>query len=84
MNNVMIGAISANSYAKRKNLLLKKFQVDTDKIFASYDKEVKAKGLTSIADTNKLWRSKYAKKLEKIEKMHHERYRVLWNSYHNK
>ena len=76
-----IGVISANSYAKRKNLLLKKFEADTDKIFATYDKEVKTKGLTSISDTNKLWRAKYATKLEKIEKIHGERYRVLWNSY---
>lgn len=82
MNNIMIGAISASSYAKRKNALLKKFQADTDKIFAAYDKEVKSKGLTSIADTNKLFRSKYAPKLEKIEKAHHEKYRTLWNSYH--
>ena len=84
--NIMIGigAISANSYAKRKNLLLKKFEADTDKIFAAYDKEVKTKGLTSISDTNKLFRTKYATKLEKIEKMHHERYKVLWNSYHLK
>lgn len=81
--NIMIGigAISANSYAKRKNLLLKKHQLVTDKIFDTFDKEAKAKGLTSVADTNKLWRSKYATKLEKIEKIHDERYRVLWNSY---
>lgn len=84
--NIMIGigAIGANSYAKRKNLLLKKFEAETDKIFATYNKEVKTKGLTSIADTNKLWRAKYAAKLEKIEKAHHERYKVLWNSFHNK
>ena len=79
--NVLIGAISASSYAKRKNLLLKKFEADTDKIFAAYDKEVKTKGLTSISDTNKLWKAKYATKLEKIEKIHGDRYRVLWNSY---
>jgi len=79
--NIMIGAISTSSYAKRKNVLLKKFKEDTDKIFAAFDKEVKSKGLTTISDTNKLFKSKYAPKLEKIEKAHHEKYKTLWNSY---
>jgi hypothetical protein len=83
-NNVMIGAISKGSYERKKNALIKKFDVDTRKIFTSYNKEVKAKGLSTIAETNKLWRSKYAPKLDKIEKIHDEEYKVLWNSYHRK
>ena len=62
--------------------LLKKYKSDTDKVFSAYNKEVKSKKLTSISDTNTLWRSKYAAKLDKIDKAHDIAYKKVWTEFH--
>lgn len=62
---------------------LKKYKKQTDAIFRAYNKEVKAKKLTTIPETNGLWREKYASKMDAIEKKHDIEYKKIWNKFHN-
>ena len=72
------------NFKKEVGPLLKKFKERTDKIFLQYNKEVKAKNITSISEQNKLWREKYKERLEKIEKEHNEKYKKLWYKFFKK
>lgn len=63
---------------------LKKNEKETDKIFNAYDKEVKAKKLTTTSELNTLWRTKYASKLKSWEEKHEREYKKLWTKFHKK
>jgi hypothetical protein len=54
------------------------------KIFSDFDKEKKAKNITSTADNNKLWDSKYKAKFDAKMKKSQEEYTKIWNKYHKK
>lgn len=64
--------------------LIKKYKTQTDKIFADFNKEIKAKKLSSTAETNELWRSKYADKFKKAEEKHHSEYKAVWTKFYSK
>lgn len=64
--------------------IIKKYKSQTDKIFADFNKEVKAKKLVSTAETNDLWRSKYANKLKKVDDKHDLEYKSVWTKFHSK
>jgi hypothetical protein len=62
---------------------LKKEEKLTDKIFADFEKEKKAKKIKTVAEENALWR-KYAPKLKAIEDSHEVEYMKIWNKFHKK
>jgi hypothetical protein len=63
---------------------LKKEEKLTDKIFADFEKEQKAKKIKTVSEENALWRSKYAPKLKAIEDNHEVEYMKIWNKFHKK
>ena len=72
------------TWSETINPYLKKWKAETDKIFTAYNKEVKQKKLTSISETNKLFREKYQPKIDKFEEKHDKEYKKIWNKYHKK
>lgn len=66
------------------NPYLKKYKSQTDKVFTAYNKEVKQKKITSIAETNKLFKEKYQNKIDILEEKHNEEYKKIWNKFHKK
>ena len=63
---------------------LKKNEKETNKIFEAFEKEKKAKKITTISEENTLWRSKYAPKLKVWEEKHEREYKKLWSKFHKK
>jgi len=80
---VLLGAIKRpwSEYIKPH---LKKLEKSTNSIFKSFEKERKLKNISSVDDSNKLWRAKYKEKFDKIEKKSDEEYRKLWYKFHQK
>ena len=54
---VFIGSVK--SWRSVVDPITKKFKIQTDRLFASYARQVKAQGITTTAEHNKLWREKY-------------------------
>ena len=83
--NVLIGNVPTLSKAKQAgwkkvHAHIKKYESDTDKLLAAFYKEVKAKGLSAKADTNKLWQEKYGNKLVDIMTIYRKEHKVLLNN----
>jgi hypothetical protein len=64
--------------------LLNKQEKETNKLFASFEKEKTSKKLKTTAEENSLWRSKYASKLKDIEAKHEKEYNIIWKKFHSK
>ena len=83
--NVLIGNVPTLSKAKQAgwkkvHAHIKKYESDTDKLLAAFYKEAKAKGLTSKADKDKLWQSKYGDKLVDIMTIYRKEHKVILNN----
>jgi len=83
--NILIGNVPTLSKAKQAgwkkvHAHIKKYESDTDKLLAAFYKEVKAKGLSAKADTNKLWQEKYGNKLVDIMTIYRKEHKVLLNN----
>jgi aminoglycoside N3'-acetyltransferase len=63
---------------------LDKDEKEFKKIFAAFEKEKKAKNITSTADNNKLWNAKYKDKFDAKMKKSREEYTKIWTKYHQK
>ena len=63
---------------------LDKDEKEFKKIFSAFNKEKEAKKITSTADSNKLWDSKYKSKFDAKMKKSQEEYTKIWNKYHKK
>ena len=83
MSKVFIGGIgSTKTWRETVNPITKKFKLETDKLFAAYNKEIKAKGITTTAEHNELWREKYSEKFNKIDKRHAKEYKKAFLNFH--
>jgi hypothetical protein len=79
---VLLGAIKKpfNEYIKPH---LNKYEKKTNLVFNDFQKERRLKNLKTLTEINRLWNSKYLKKMEKLDKESLEEYRKLYYKFHN-
>jgi len=63
---------------------LDKLDKSFKKIQSDFEKEKKAKGITTIVDNNKLWNTKYKPKFDALMRKSQDEYTKIWNKYHGK
>jgi len=78
-----IGA-TKKTWSATINPHLKKMDKSFGAIFSSFEKEKKAKGLTTILEENKLWVSKYQPKMDKLSKEIDAEYKKIYRKFHSK
>jgi hypothetical protein len=77
-------------FKKAVKPLLDKYEQDTDKVFKQFYAELKAiareKAKTgkkiTLAENNQIFNTKYKPKIDKLEKLHGEKYKKLWLKFH--
>ena len=63
---------------------LNKYRRETQKILSAHRMEVKNKKLKSVEEQNTLWRKKYKRAFDAVDKRHDREYTNLWNAFHKK
>lgn len=58
------------------------FRRKFDDLFSKFDEEKKKLGIVTTAENNRLWRDKYEKKYNEIEKQLDKKFDALWLKYH--
>jgi cyclopropane fatty-acyl-phospholipid synthase-like methyltransferase len=83
---ILLGSIRGMGKTWKETITphLNKVDRETKKIFNSFEKEKKSKNLTSTAETNQLWRSKYKTKLDNFLAKTDEEYKKIWNKFYLK
>jgi hypothetical protein len=61
---------------------LKRYKAETSKVLKAHRDEVKRKNIKTVADSNKLWRTKYKAKFDAIDKKQDREYTKVWNAFH--
>jgi len=64
--------------------LLRKYRAENKKIQMDFRAEARKKGIKTINDENKLWRSKYLKRYDAMDKRHDKEYSMIWKKFHSK
>jgi hypothetical protein len=72
------------TYQQALKPVTSKLKKETDKIFVDFNKEKESKKITTTAESNKLWNSKYSKKFDKTMKSHNIEAIKIYNEYHKK
>jgi hypothetical protein len=72
------------TYQEAIKPVLAKYEKEVNKIFADFNKEKQAKKITTTAESNKLWDSKYAKKFDTWKTKSIKHTTKIWNEYHKK
>ena len=72
------------TYQEAIKPILTKMQKETDKILSDFKKEKELKKITTTAENNKLWNSKYAKKFDKAMSNHKAAVIKIYDRYHKK
>lgn len=64
--------------------LSKRMEKEMDKLFSDFEKEKNIKKITSTAESNKLWDSKYQPKFKKLRAKHVKEGQLVWDKYFKK
>ena len=69
-------------WRREYNKVLAPLDKKMKEIFREFDKESKSKGLRSTPDLNKMWREKYAHRVDRLTKRLDALCDKLWLKYH--